>query len=66
LVELEKLPDGRRLFRVMEDEEQHEENENRAPPTPLNSERSGCSPEVVRTSSPLRRRELSGLKTTPI
>jgi hypothetical protein len=50
----------------MEDEEQHEENENRAPPTPLNPERSGCSPEVVRTSSPLRRRELSGLKTTPI
>jgi hypothetical protein len=50
----------------MEDEEQDVENENRAPPTPLNPERSGCSPEVVRTSSPLRRRELSGLKTTPI
>jgi hypothetical protein len=68
LVELKKLPDGRRRFRVMEDEpeEQHEENENRVPPTPLNPERSGCSPVVERTSSPLRRRQLSGLKTTPI
>jgi hypothetical protein len=66
LVELEPRPDGRRRFRVMEGEEQHEENENWAPPTPLNPERSPCSPEVVRTSSPLRRRELSGLKTTPI
>jgi hypothetical protein len=36
LVELEPRPDGRRRFTVMEGEEQHEENENWAPPTPLN------------------------------
>jgi hypothetical protein len=36
LVELEPRPEGRRRFRAMEDEEQDVENENRAPPTPLN------------------------------
>jgi hypothetical protein len=36
LVELEPRPDERRRFRVMEGEEQDGENENRAPPTPLN------------------------------
>jgi hypothetical protein len=36
LVELEPRPDGTRRFRGMEDEEQHEENENWAPLTPLN------------------------------
>jgi hypothetical protein len=36
LVELEPRPDGRRRFRAMEDEEQNDENENRAAPTPLN------------------------------
>jgi hypothetical protein len=36
LVELEERPDGRRWFRAKEDEEHDDENEHRAPPTPLN------------------------------